>query len=950
MPPASNHASTNIPGAVLNAALFSGKLNLCHGNAQSLCARKSTKLDEIKDLLQNSKVSIACFTETWLSKKNSNRSVAIPGFSMIRNDRCYRRGGGVIIYYKNHLRCTKISSTELTLESQDKTECLAVELRLDGEKVLLLTVYNPPENDCSEFLADKLRQYSENYNNVMIIGDLNTDLLKPSRKRELFRSMLATFDLTSIGEEPTFFHREGCSQLDLFITSCRDKVLRFNQVGFPGLSQHDLIFSSLDFDTTPAPSFGTYRDYVHFDAQALRNSVLAIPWNSFSVIDDPNVLTNFFNSHLKPIHDNCIPLRKCNNRRKSNDWMNDQVRLSMLERDLAYLDWRTASVEMKHQTRLRYCILRNRTNAMVDRAKSEYMDQALDSQTPPKILWRRLKDIGVGKDKPPATCDFLPDDVNRVFLSNFMPSDEPNTPRRSTPDSPYSFSFRTVESWEVVNSIWEIKSNAVGLDGLPIKFIKIILPLVLQHITHLFNSVIRTSTYPTCWKHAKILPLKKKQHSNTLSNLRPISILSALSKALERLMKHQMTSFIAENNLLTEYQAGFRSGQCIQTAALRVYDDLASIIDKKGSAVLLLLDFSKAFDTIPHHKLCSKLATQFNFAASAVNLIGSYLEHRTQTVFCGDQASASGEVTSGVAQGSVIGPLLYSCHVNDLPTVLKHCSIQLYADDVQLYIGRLGPCSHEIIRMMNEDLQSIAEWSQRNQLIVNQSKSKAIFLKGRRRTPTNLGMLPRINLDGVTIEWTDSAKNLGFVFQSDLQWEGLIDQQCGKIYASLRTLYSCATIAPIETRLKMFKSLILPHFLFGDTLHINPSAYAMNKLRLALNSCVRFVYGLSRYAHVSHLQKNLLGCPLENFYAYRSCIFLRKLITSRSPPTLYQKLLPFQGRRLQNLIIPPNYTAVYSSSMFVRGVVNWNSLPTVIRRSTPETVFKRGCLQYWNQR
>ena len=144
---------------------------------------------------------------------------------------------------------------------------------------------------------------------------------------------------------------------------------------------------------------------------------------------------------------------------------------------------------------------------------------------------------------------------------------------------------------------------------------------------------------------------------------------------------------------------------------LRVYDDLSATLDKKGTAILLLLDFSKAFDTISHHKLCSKLETKFNFSHGAVSLVESYLAERTQRVFCGDKCSEVGEVSSGVPQGSVIGPLLFCCYINDLPTVLKWCSIQIYADDVQLYIRNFSLCAVELIRMVNEDLERVAEWS-----------------------------------------------------------------------------------------------------------------------------------------------------------------------------------------------------------------------------------------------
>lgn len=945
--------SANIPGAVLNAALITGKLNLCHGNAQSLCARRSNKLDEVKNLLKDSKVGIACFTESWLTSQTSNRSIAVPGYSLVRNDRLYRRGGGIVIYYKEGLHCSKVYSTELSSTSDDLTECLAVELRFGNERVLLMCVYNPPENDCSNFLYEKLTDFAVRYENVVLIGDFNTDMYRPNRKRSQFQSMLHSLSLTSIGEEPTFFYRDGCSQLDLLITSDREKVLRFNQVSFPCLSQHDLIFGSLDFDVTPVETSRTYRDYVNFDAQAVANAINSIPWNQFYAIDDPDELVEFFNYHIINVHNECIPLRTANSRRTSNGWFNFDVRKSMIERDMAYQDWRRAPPEYKDQARQQYKRLRNQTNSVISSAKEQYMSRFLDSRMPSKVLWQRVKKLGVGKEKAFAGCDFDPDEVNRMFVSNFAESE--NDWRRgrgrgqAIRNSSHCFSFRPVEYWEVVNAVCEAKSNAVGLDGLPIKFIQIILPLVVEQITHMYNFFIRHSVFPKCWKHAKILPIRKQPHLNALSNLRPISILCALSKIFEKLVEKQMSLYITENNLLSEFQAGFRKGQSVKTAIIRVYDDLAVAFDKKGGSVLLLLDFSKAFDTIPHHRLCMKLETQFNFSSDAVNLLSSYLTDRKQTVFCGDRRSNDAEVSSGVPQGSVLGPLLFCCYINDLPNVLKYCSIQLYADDVQLYISRLGPSTREMIRMMNEDLERITHWSQRNGLHVNQAKSKALLIRSRSRTIAQQNLLPNIVMDGQVIQWTDRANNLGFVFQNDLQWDGLIRQQCGKIYASLRTLYTCASSAPVETRLKLFKSLILPHFLFGDVIHVNPSVALLDRLRVALNCCVRFVYGLNRYSRVSHLQQNLIGCPFQRLYAHRSCLFIKKLMTTCVPTTLHQRLVPFRGRRLQNLVIPANNTSVYANSLFVRGVVNWNMLPTVLKRSTSEAIFRRDCLRYWNR-
>lgn len=946
-----NHTSipVSIPKAVMHAALPRGKLNVCHGNSQSLCARRFSKFDEIKNCIYDSKIEIACFTESWLTASVSDQSIAIPGFSLIRNDRLYKRGGGIVVYFRNHLRCKKVFHTCLTEESSNKAECLALEVQVNNSCVLLMVVYNPPDNDCSAFLEDKLADFSARYESIFLIGDFNTNLLRHSRKRSLFESVLQTFSMQSIGEEPTYFGSDCCSQLDLFVTCCRDKVLRFDQVSFPAMSQHDLIFVSLDFDVVPSRNINMYRDYTNFDPHALEIELCNVPWDEFYCMQDVNDKVCFFNAHLKAIHDRVIPLRPVSKKSRTNPWFNDDIRKSMLERDLAYRDWLRASPETKENKRQQYKTLRNRTNLRVTEAKKEYLKSFLGDNTTSNQLWKRIKSLGVGKEISQPDCNFDPDDINREFCANFTNDQTNIQPTITSHESHYSFAFNQIQSWEIVNAVWETKSNAMGLDGIPIKYLKIILPLVIEQINHMFNKIIETSVYPTVWKHAKVLPIRKKAHVNSISNLRPISILCALSKVFEKILKNQMTNYLESNNLLFECQAGFSKNQSVKTAVLRVYDDIGSVIDKKGIAILLLLDFSKAFDTISHQRLCRKLQMQFNFSANAVRLMASYMCERLQTVFCGEQRSCSTFVTSGVPQGSVLGPLLFCCYINDLPNVLKFCCIQLYADDVQLYITSTVFPESVLVRRINEDLRNISEWSRKNFLFVNHEKSKALLIRNRRQGSSDMDQY-RIEIDGNEIQFVEKANNLGFIFQSDLEWDGMISQQCGKIYGCLRTLYNSAFLAPVETKVKLFKTLILPHFLFGDVLHISPSAASMNRLRLALNNCVRFVYGLNRFSRVSHLHESLLGCSLHSLYGYRSCLFVRKLLVNRAPKGLYEKLVPFQGRRLMNLTIPTNSTRCFANSFFVRGVVNWNLLPSTVKHSSSEAIFKRGCLDFWNSR
>jgi hypothetical protein len=186
------------------------------------------------------------------------------------------------------------------------------------------------------------------------------------------------------------------------------------------------------------------------------------------------------------------------------------------------------------------------------------------------------------------------------------------------------FSFSGTFDLEVFNAIYQIKSVAIGMDNVPIKFLNMIFSHIVGIITHIFNTIFMTANYPATWK------------TNNLcgpADYRPISVPPALSKAMEIIMKRQITGHIENNRMMTCYQSGFRAKHSTTTALLKVSNDLLMATKKKLLSILVLLDFSKAFDWVDHTLLCAKLANQHAFSTSATGIIRSYLSNRTQCVW-----------------------------------------------------------------------------------------------------------------------------------------------------------------------------------------------------------------------------------------------------------------------------------------------------------------------------
>lgn len=198
-------------------------------------------------------------------------------------------------------------------------------------------------------------------------------------------------------------------------------------------------------------------------------------------------------------------------------------------------------------------------------------------------------------------------------------------PSTSFNDTPLEFEFLPTTNSNILQIISSIKSNAAGEDGIPIRFIKLILPLIIDHLTHITNYCLMTSTFPDCWKLASVIPVAKKLKISSANDFRPISILPCLSKVLEKVIAKQICSHLHQQSLLYPLQSGFRAGHSCSTAMVNVLNDIRIKFDEGYVTLLCLLDFSKAFDTVNHELLCWKLQRYFNFSSSATRLLKSFL-------------------------------------------------------------------------------------------------------------------------------------------------------------------------------------------------------------------------------------------------------------------------------------------------------------------------------------
>jgi len=263
-------------------------------------------------------------------------------------------------------------------------------------------------------------------------------------------------------------------------------------------------------------------------------------------------------------------------------------------------------------------------------------------------------------------------------------------------------------------SIWGIRGKAACENSVNFRFLSMAQAFVTLHMMNIINLSFSENTFPTCWKHAKIKPLYKSADHKVVSNYRPISILPNLSKFVEIIANRQIIRYIESNKLLYSHQFGFRPKMNTAAAVVDLLDDIYFAIDKNLVVAVVFLDFSKAFDTVPHGRLLRKLACHFNFSDASVDWIGSFLTNRLCHTEVDNFASRKSHNRRGIPQGSILSPILFNTYINDIHHHINFSKVVCYADNTTLIcssssIGSLVDC-------LNEDLASLSNYCKINKL------------------------------------------------------------------------------------------------------------------------------------------------------------------------------------------------------------------------------------------
>jgi hypothetical protein len=408
--------------------------------------------------------------------------------------------------------------------------------------------------------------------------------------------------------------------------------------------------------------------------------------------------------------------------------------------------------------------------------------------------------------------------------------------------------FRNINPVELISALKSITSNAIGEDQMSIKMLKPLSMYILPVLLHIFNYSILTSVFPNLWKFALVKPIPKVNKPTTASHYRPISILPAISKIFEKLIYDQIMDFVQKHTIIDTFQSGFRKLHSTGTALLRITEDIRLSLGKREVTIMVLFDFSKAFDSVIHEVLLCKLR-YLNFSESAIKWVASYLCNRSFCVYDSNEKSNWKTLTCGVPQGSVLGPLLYTLYTFDIGNCFSKCSYHIYADDLQIYLSCKPDQINEAIEQINKEITQLVNWTLKHGLKLNSLKTQSIIIH--KRGSIDVSNVPKICVNGVLIEYQKKVKNLGVFIDENLDWNSHVSYICQRVYFALHRLYKFRTHTPISTRIKLVNSLILPLFDYCIFICCNMNVACIDRLQVSLNNSLRYIYDIKKYEHIT---------------------------------------------------------------------------------------------------
>lgn len=1011
----------NVRAHTLNGNVRKGVLST-HWNAGS--ARLENKIQHLELYVKEHKPSLFGVSEANLTCDSSLAETSITGYDMLTtkaysdldqlNSRLVLYVADTLTYsVREDLMSDSCSSIWVQVTTKGGKRCLfgfayrefqiwgkGAETRSDQAQVRRWVT-----------LTNQVKRAMTEGTDCIFQGDLNIDfnvwgdsLHLAGRLVDIFETEVTPHGAVQLVEVNTRTRTGGMGTiLDHVWVNCADKTNNVT-VGAQAHSDHkptSIVYGSCS--NTLGETMVNKREMSGFDSKEYCVKLAEANLSSVLDITDVDLAVKRFTDIVCGVLDTMAPKKLIQVRKNFAPWVKKETLLLMRSRDLAAKEKDTGGdIEAEAFRKLR-----NEVNRKIAKDKKDWTEKILKACEEDKsggLLWKYAKNrMSQTKSGPPKSLQYKGRLLHRprevaaaqaeFYSEKILKINRDLDEARATSGDPLlilkesladwdrwsedrpSFSLQPITIADTRRLLKDTSSSSTeGFDDISSNAVKAGGELMLLVVRHLINLSLVSGHFPEDWKQTKIKPLYKgKGQTTSPGSFRPIAILSATSKVLEKAVTEQVTGYFVKNRLLNENHHAYQARKSTATALQHLTDNLAEMLERGETGIAVILDMSAAFDSVNVVLLCQKL-TLYGLDDTAVGWMRSYLERRRFAVEIGGVTGDLRESSSGVPQGSVLGPVLFTVFTNELPSVIQSvcetCSLEprrgrcglfkmgcdlcgsttAYADDVTHVFGE-----HDMTRgkvKMKGVVTSFTDFLTSNSLKINDDKTHTLKIMTRQRR----AFAAEDDLDAVfggkLVKPTRKEKLLGCWLHHGLSWRSHIlegpESIRGKMTRKLGELWRLGPHLKTSSRLKLANGCIMSILRYAAPVWGGESETTLDILQKLLNKTARWCLGTGRRTRVTTLMLQCGWLSVRQMVAYTSLISLWK--TVYTDPSSYWKtriLRQGDGRALRStsggslVPHPLPWLNITRSTWRWRSIRMWNCLPPALRQETDSRNFAK---------
>ena len=886
--------------------------------------------------------------------------------------------GGVCLLIRKNKFCNITehdSTSQLSLDNKcDCTKCHIenkwLSLKIKKQEVIIRGIYRHPVKNIATLNCFNMAVNSSldqiNRNTIaIVIGDINIDLLQEEKEYvENYITNYFNHNYIPAITIPTRISYHSATLIDHIFIKLPTKFIQ-NKCSsgnlITDLSDHLPNFTFLDIDT-PSINNRPYRrvfsdnqvklflDNMHTEASLIEEKDLT----------DPNSSYNTMAENYLRLYNKYFPFKQISRKQfKDKPYITTGLKISIRTKNKLYLKYLK---NKSPENELIWKNFRNRTNSCIKRSEEKYYSKILKSSQSNSVnLWKTFGKILNKKkikhkrnyslivnNKSITNTNEIAETFNKFFceigskLASKFSSQDDNLFKRylKNPANQSMFLYKTnvKEISDTINRLKDTYSS--GHDEFSSKFIKLSAPLLAPALEKIFNLAMSTGTYPDDLKIAKVIPIFKKGSTTSVNNYRPISILSTINKVFEKILYTRLIKYIDKFQILYKYQYGFRKQHSTEQSLIEFVDNIRSAIDQKSLTCGIFIDLSKAFDTVDHKILITKLE-HYGIRGIELELFKSYLTNRKQYVQIDNVKSQTRAVTCGVPQGSVLGPLLFLLFINDLPNSSALGNFRIFADDTNVYFH----CKNvnEIVPFGKSIMIDLNSWFTANKMTLNTDKTTFTIFKSKRLTID--GIPNEIEFLNTKISRSAQVKFLGITLDENLNWDYHINEISNKLKSLFHVFYNIRDYLSKEDVKTIYYSLIYSRIKYAITIYGHDHKSKVMKLQTLQNQLLKVLLRKNYRYPTEQLHKELKLMTVENITKHETLTFVHKALSNSLPPVFnnYFKLLNHSHNTRNGhltLEIKGHKSSIAANSIKIMGAKLWNSLHNDLKTLTKTITFR----------